>query len=708
MIQECENDEPSIKRSAYVEEYLSNEDSSSDDDNQIDADEIKKLTAVIRRSNRVARPVYDSFIDQQVSEEALLQALSSSDRKYSNVNDNDITDSDGGNDSDFAPKIKKTQQRKINEKNDKHYIPRRKTDGANNDNRIKVKIKNKNKNITNNRSKSSTPPQTTAPRLKKQFISSRNKKKFNSANHVGKKNFHQHQSNSETLSIYPSQIIPNPKIIQLQKKVNEILKDHSKPIPSFLRKIGSTFVSERSYQPPVGVLLTMLMKAAIYEIPSRTTSVLKDVESFSQGGLAFVYRNVQIGGQANDSWQEDGVNYQKEFKTEKYPIRVSEREEATGWEYITRRIDTEKNGHLRRVSLWTSINPELVAINYHVCIAEEITLQDEETSNQFLPNEKSQEFPFNTNEASPSSSKETSAIENNTNELATQESEIKDDSENISKLDDVIEIAIDDDDDCVIEEETNLGIISSDVSSCNQNSTAEKRLICRPMSQLIESNSTIPIRSEENTNCHSCKDSDLLTHQNSKHLTDKNFTEDCTSPNKVQKSCHTNVTRDNDSNMEVIDIDSDEETSSIPSKVYQINSQAQTNKAETPYKQNQGIPSQISPNMNTLTQSKSFNSLNPLAKHGAFTSKNLTLVHSTNSASNQIKKKKIITTPKRPINEQPLRQNQYQLAGVAKVLDIESTSMNTSSNLNTVINLKPDIIENVEEVCIDGSTMQQL
>ena len=66
MIQECENDEPSIKRSAYVEEYLSNEDSSSDDDNQIDADEIKKLTAVIRRSNRVARPVYDSFIDQQV------------------------------------------------------------------------------------------------------------------------------------------------------------------------------------------------------------------------------------------------------------------------------------------------------------------------------------------------------------------------------------------------------------------------------------------------------------------------------------------------------------------------------------------------------------------------------------------------------------------------------------------------------------------
>lgn len=425
---------------------------------------------------------------------------------------------------------------------------------------------------------------------------------------------------------------------------------------------------------------------------------MKDAESFCQGGLAFVYRNVidKNGRQVNDSWHEDGVEYQQEFKTEKYPIRVSERE------YITRRIDTEKNGSLRRVALWTSINPELVAINYHVCIAEEITLQDEETSNQFLPNEKSQEFPFNTNEASTYSSKETSAIENNSKELASQESEIKDDSEKISKLDDVIEIAIDDDDDCVIEEETNSGIISSDINSCNQNSTAEKRLICRPMSQLMESDSTIPLGTEENTNCHSSKDSDLLTQQNSKHLTDKNFTEDCTSPNKVQKSCHTIVREDNDSNMEVIDIDSDEEASSVPSKVYPINCQAQTNKANTPYKQHQRISSQISPNMNTLTQGKSFNSLNPLAKHGALTSKNLTLVHSTNSASNQTKKKKIITTPKRPINEQPLRQNQYQLASVAKVLDIESTSINTSSNLNTVINLKPDIIEYDEEVCIDS------
>ena len=51
--------------SNYIEEYHSDECSSSDN-NEIAVDEIEKLTAKIRRSNRVARPVYDSFIDQQV------------------------------------------------------------------------------------------------------------------------------------------------------------------------------------------------------------------------------------------------------------------------------------------------------------------------------------------------------------------------------------------------------------------------------------------------------------------------------------------------------------------------------------------------------------------------------------------------------------------------------------------------------------------
>ena len=56
----------SMASSSYFDEYCSGNDSTSDDDNEIDADEIKRLTAKIRRSNRVPRPVYDSFIDQQV------------------------------------------------------------------------------------------------------------------------------------------------------------------------------------------------------------------------------------------------------------------------------------------------------------------------------------------------------------------------------------------------------------------------------------------------------------------------------------------------------------------------------------------------------------------------------------------------------------------------------------------------------------------
>ena len=53
------------------EEFLSDDESTSDNDTEIDSDEIKNLTAKIRRSNRIARPVYDSFIDQQVRNEVV-------------------------------------------------------------------------------------------------------------------------------------------------------------------------------------------------------------------------------------------------------------------------------------------------------------------------------------------------------------------------------------------------------------------------------------------------------------------------------------------------------------------------------------------------------------------------------------------------------------------------------------------------------------
>jgi hypothetical protein len=50
-----------------AEEFSDNEASTSDNEDVIDADEIKTLTSELRRSSRVARPVYDPFIDQQVS-----------------------------------------------------------------------------------------------------------------------------------------------------------------------------------------------------------------------------------------------------------------------------------------------------------------------------------------------------------------------------------------------------------------------------------------------------------------------------------------------------------------------------------------------------------------------------------------------------------------------------------------------------------------
>ena len=138
--------------------------------------------------------------------------------------------------------------------------------------------------------------------------------------------------------------------------------------------------------------------------------VINDVESFRQGGVAFVYKKVLNRDQVNGCWQKDGVEYLKDYETEMYPIRESEKE------YITRRLDVEKNGPLRRVSLWTSINPELIAINYHISVSSthtdcfptpnilrekqgvaEILVPDKDISNPFLPDVRSQEFPFNTN-----------------------------------------------------------------------------------------------------------------------------------------------------------------------------------------------------------------------------------------------------------------------------------------------------------------------
>ena len=196
--------------------------------------------------------------------------MGKSDRKYSQDDDNDITDSDGGNDSDFSPKIKETRQENSKEKRHNYNVPRRKCEGVKKDGKLKIKIKNRNRKTTRSRSISRTPPQTTAPRRKTPNDSLPTVKTSTIVKHTRPQFINNRESN---LIPFHNQNEPNQKIISLQKKVNEILKVLSKPLPDSFRRIGSTFVVENSYQPPVGVLLTMLMKAAIDEIPTRNTSV---------------------------------------------------------------------------------------------------------------------------------------------------------------------------------------------------------------------------------------------------------------------------------------------------------------------------------------------------------------------------------------------------------------------------------------------------
>ena len=103
--------------------------------------------------------------------------MGKSDRKFSQIDDNDITDSDGGNDSDFAPKVKQSQKRKPSEMGTQNSTRRIPVGGVNKDGKIKVKIKNKNRQRMRDRRKSSTPPKTTAPRRKTQFAYHQNSRR---------------------------------------------------------------------------------------------------------------------------------------------------------------------------------------------------------------------------------------------------------------------------------------------------------------------------------------------------------------------------------------------------------------------------------------------------------------------------------------------------------------------------------------------------
>merc|ERR1719361_284175 len=80
-----------------------NKDSSSENEDEIEADEIERLRRKKRCSERVTRPVYDPFVDKQVGHEALLDALGSSDKKFNQVEEEDELQSENGDDPDFEP-----------------------------------------------------------------------------------------------------------------------------------------------------------------------------------------------------------------------------------------------------------------------------------------------------------------------------------------------------------------------------------------------------------------------------------------------------------------------------------------------------------------------------------------------------------------------------------------------------------------------------
>ena len=61
------NEEIEQWKKSYGKEFEAEEDSSSENEDEIDADEMSKLKSRQRRSSRVARPVYDTFVDKKVS-----------------------------------------------------------------------------------------------------------------------------------------------------------------------------------------------------------------------------------------------------------------------------------------------------------------------------------------------------------------------------------------------------------------------------------------------------------------------------------------------------------------------------------------------------------------------------------------------------------------------------------------------------------------
>ena len=198
-----------------------------------------------------------------MSDERVLEALGRSDKKFAQVNDGDITDSEGGVDSDFEPKVTETKDKK------KLYNKPKTSIGLSNikpnvvSSKEKIKIKNRNRRTSSVRSQSRTPPSMRTPKRKATSLVrvSENQDKTYSKGNVSNQN----SGNG---------VFVNNNLLSLQQNLNKMLTKFTAPIPTILRRVCTTYItSDRRYQAPTEVLLKFLLDAAIYEIPTRTTPV---------------------------------------------------------------------------------------------------------------------------------------------------------------------------------------------------------------------------------------------------------------------------------------------------------------------------------------------------------------------------------------------------------------------------------------------------
>ena len=223
----------------------------------------------------------------------MLEALGRSDKKFASVNDDDITDSEGGNDSDFKPNPNSDNDDDITDSeggNDSDLEGCNDSDlDGGNDSDLEPKVKeskkrakidivpkgnqagSKNKKLYGNRGpkiKIKNIYKQPARKERTPLISTAPKRRPETGN-----TFSKNASNSRNSSCY----YPTPdRLLLLQNTLNRFLGPLTEPIPKHLRRIESMYVAnDSSYEASNGVLLNFLLKATVNEIPSRTSSSVR-------------------------------------------------------------------------------------------------------------------------------------------------------------------------------------------------------------------------------------------------------------------------------------------------------------------------------------------------------------------------------------------------------------------------------------------------